>query len=169
MRIYRHIYEKVHGPIPVDEDGRTYEIHHVDGDRSNNDPSNLIALSIRDHYEVHSSQGDWGAAWAIARRMGMSPEELSKLATRNNLEWIARGTHHFTSSDWQRENQLRRVRTGSHHLQTGDVQRESHRRKLSDGTSHLIREETCPHCGKVGKGPMMKRWHGDRCKSIALG
>jgi len=26
---YRKIYEDHNGPIPVDEDGRTYEIHHL--------------------------------------------------------------------------------------------------------------------------------------------
>jgi len=34
MRIYSHkfyrkIYEQHYGPIPVDSDGRTYEIHHI--------------------------------------------------------------------------------------------------------------------------------------------
>lgn len=27
---------------------------------------------------------------------------------------------------------------------------------------------TCPHCGKVGLGPIMKRWHYDKCKSLNL-
>ena len=27
-------------------------------------------------------------------------------------------------------------------------------------------ERTCPHCGKVGKGPNMKRYHFDKCKKV---
>lgn len=30
-----------------------HEIHHIDVDPSNNDPSNLIALTKKQHYEVH--------------------------------------------------------------------------------------------------------------------
>jgi hypothetical protein len=60
-RLYRRIYEQVYGPIPVDADGRSFEIHHIDGNRSNNDISNLVALSIQEHYDVHWQQGDkWG-------------------------------------------------------------------------------------------------------------
>ena len=42
------IYKKHHGPIP---DG--YEIHHVDGDRFNDDISNLVAISHEEHVELH--------------------------------------------------------------------------------------------------------------------
>ena len=35
---YRKIYEQHHGPIPIDESGRTYDIHHIDGNHFNNDP-----------------------------------------------------------------------------------------------------------------------------------
>ena len=30
---YRKIYEAHYGPIPKDSDGKTYEIHHLDGIR----------------------------------------------------------------------------------------------------------------------------------------
>ena len=55
---YRKLYEEYHGLIPVDEDGRTYEIHHLDGNRKNNEPNNLVALSIKEHYRIHYEQGD---------------------------------------------------------------------------------------------------------------
>lgn len=41
MTIYRKIYENHFGPIPKDKDGRSYEIHHIDGNRKNNEISNL--------------------------------------------------------------------------------------------------------------------------------
>ena len=55
---YRKIYQNHVGPIPKDETGRTYEIHHIDGDRENNDPNNLLCVSIKEHYDIHETQGD---------------------------------------------------------------------------------------------------------------
>jgi len=57
---YREIWEKVHGKIPIDEFGRTYDIHHIDGNRSNNNIENLICVSIEDHYKLHLSQSKDG-------------------------------------------------------------------------------------------------------------
>lgn len=34
-RTYRRIYEQHYGPIPKDEQGRSYEIHHIDGNHNN--------------------------------------------------------------------------------------------------------------------------------------
>jgi hypothetical protein len=36
MNIYRKIYEQNYGHIPKDSAGRTYEIHHIDGNHKNN-------------------------------------------------------------------------------------------------------------------------------------
>lgn len=36
--------------------------------------------------------------------------------------------------------------------------------RMEKGTHNFITEHTCPHCSKKGKGPMMKRWHFDKCK-----
>ena len=55
---YRKIYESHNGPIPKEDNGRSYEIHHIDGNHFNNDPSNLKAVSIQEHYDIHYSQGD---------------------------------------------------------------------------------------------------------------
>ena len=89
---YRRIYESYHGPIPKDNDGRSYEIHHIDGNRTNNSIENLKLVTIQEHYDIHFSQGDWGACWKIAERMSISPEERSKiqsaLAIKNNLSLI---------------------------------------------------------------------------------
>ena len=81
---YRSIYEQCFGQISKDENGRTYEIHHIDGDHSNNSPNNLSALSIEEHYAVHYSQGDWFACFLIGMRMKKSHEELSALLSGEN-------------------------------------------------------------------------------------
>jgi len=51
--IYRTIYEQYFGKIPKDSQGRSYEIHHLDGNHENNDISNLRCVSIQEHYDIH--------------------------------------------------------------------------------------------------------------------
>lgn len=51
---YRKIWEKYNNQkIPVG-----YHIHHIDGNRENNDPTNLMCLSAEDHHKLHLEQGD---------------------------------------------------------------------------------------------------------------
>lgn len=70
---YRKVWEDANGTIPVDEQGRSYEIHHIDGDSNNNNLANLRCLSIQDHYEIHKQQGDDEACHAIKLRMDNTP------------------------------------------------------------------------------------------------
>lgn len=72
---YRDIWINHNSPIPLDENGRTYEIHHLDGNRTNNTISNLICVSITDHYDIHYKQGDFLACAIMSKRMSLSPEE----------------------------------------------------------------------------------------------
>ena len=69
MNKYRKIWESINGPIPKDQNGKSYEIHHIDGDRTNNHISNLRLVTMQEHYEIHYNQGDYGACQAIAMRM----------------------------------------------------------------------------------------------------
>ena len=46
---YRKIYENHYGAIGTDENGRTLDVHHIDGDHENNAPENLKALCQRCH------------------------------------------------------------------------------------------------------------------------
>lgn len=117
---HRQIYEKEYGPIPKDEDGRTFEIHHLDGNPLNNSIQNLIALSIKDHYDVHYSQEDWIACFRIAKRMAISPQEKSELARRANSKRVENGTHNFQNKEWSKkrakENNAIRIDNGTHNL-----------------------------------------------------
>jgi hypothetical protein len=100
---YRKIWENAFGPIPKDENGKSYEIHHIDGDRTNNSLSNLQCVSIKDHYEIHKKQEDWAAAWIIKQRLKLNLEELESLRKeyskipkslefRQKMSQIKRGT-----------------------------------------------------------------------------
>jgi len=185
---YKKLYERYHGPIPKDKDGRNFDVHHKDGDRKNNSPENLEALSIEDHYNRHWEQGDYAACLYISARMSLTPQKISELASLSARRRIKDGTHHFLNSDLQRRTanarvadgthpflggemqkrtQLKIVESGKHHLQGGKIQRRSALKRLKDGTHNLIRIYVCPHCKTSGKGPVMFRHHFDNCRKTA--
>lgn len=195
MTIYRKIYEQHYGPIPTDNEGRTYEIHHVDGNRKNNDLSNLICVSIEEHYDIHYKQKDYSACIRIASRMAISPEEISKRASEINIQRakdgkhplqkeanrrklsdrvqyeLALGIHPFQDSHRQRlkasKASRRRVQEGTHHFCDPEFSRQRAKRRLENGTHNFQNQPQieCPHCGKIGRLGPMKQWHFDNCKS----
>ena len=81
---HRLIYENHVGSIPLDEDGRSFEIHHIDGNHNNNSIDNLQCVSIKEHYQIHMNQGDLKACLIMSKRMKLSPEEKSRLAKLSN-------------------------------------------------------------------------------------
>jgi hypothetical protein len=80
---YRKIYKQYYGQIPKDQDGRSFDIHHIDGNHTNNSPDNLRAVTIQKHYDIHYAQGEWSACQAIAMRMNIVSEKFSDLARKN--------------------------------------------------------------------------------------
>lgn len=121
--MHRKIYEDHFGSIPKDDDGRSYEIHHIDGNHSNNDPTNLKCVTIQEHYDIHYSQGDWSACQLILTRMNKTPAEISKecsdLATKNNFKRSKNGTNPFAGeqgSILSKQVQRRRIDAGTHNF-----------------------------------------------------
>lgn len=133
MSIYRKIYEQNYGTIPKDDQGRSYEIHHIDGNRKNNDISNLKCVSIQEHYDIHYSQGDWGAVYAIARRMNLTLEQLSRIsseaATKGNLKRVKEGTHPFLGGIIIKE----KIKNGNYHMQNGE-----NKKRVENGTHNFL-------------------------------
>jgi hypothetical protein len=136
---YRRIYEHHYGQIPKDETGRKYEIHHIDGKRSNNDPNNLIAVSIKEHYDIHYSQGDWSACLKISGHIQITPEEKSELSRKAAYERLAAGVHHFLDKEAATKRNLKRVKNGTHpFLRRADgTSRTSDR--VKDGTNPFLK------------------------------
>ncbi len=191
MTTYRSIYEQHHGPIPKDSDGRTYDIHHIDGNRNNNDPSNLIALSIEEHYNIHLDQGEYSAALFIKQRMQSTKEDLSRLATLANLKRVENGTHPFLTLEHKPEQYIKAVNTRRKNSDVWRVPGTSEKiqeTKRINGTDkgwkrskeasskawetrrsngNATKQLTCPHCGKSGIYHNMKRYHFDNCKTIS--
>lgn len=137
MNHYRKIYEEHYGLIPVDEQGRTYDIHHLDGNHSNNDISNLKAVSIKEHYEIHLAKEDWGACYLIMLRMNSSPSELSEMSKKTQRKLVENGTHVLLNGEMQRRIQLEKVENGTHHLLSGKIQRETAQKRISEGTHNF--------------------------------
>lgn len=184
MTIYRRIYERAIGPIPIDKNGITFDIHHIDGNHSNNNISNLMALSIQEHYDIHLAQGDIGACRAIRLRMetGQKDKEiLSELSKKVQKERVENGTHNFLKDGFHSDIQRKRVEDGTHNFLREGFQKEIQNKLIEEGKHHLLGGKyqakqlaegkhpsqvvrTCPHCGKVGKGGGMMLKHFDNCK-----
>jgi len=162
MTIYRKIYEENYGPIPEDEDGRSYEIHHIDGDRENNKLTNLMCVSIQEHYNIHFEQGDYNACLLILKRMNLTVDEISKKARDIALIQIEQGTHNFSKPAFQKKNAIRRVENGTHHW-LGE-RNPSHKR-LQEGTHNfqIAQKKKCEHCNKKVDIGNYTLYHGDYC------
>lgn len=131
---YRKIYEHHHGSIPVDAQGRTYEIHHIDGDHNNNNPSNLQAVSIEKHLEIHMNQQDWAAASAVMLRMSQDTAERSAFLSENNRKRIENGVHHFAGPT---NPSYARVKDGTHHFIGGEVAKNAAKQRVANGTHNF--------------------------------
>lgn len=81
---YRKIWENHNGKIPFDERGVTYDIHHLDGNRKNNNIDNLVCVSVEDHYKIHLKQylnnpnhKDFASLVFLSSRLKKSTESLT--------------------------------------------------------------------------------------------
>lgn len=178
VRTTKHlkIWKDHFGDIPRDTDGRSYEIHHRDGNHSNNCIENLQLVTAQEHYDIHFAQGDYGACFKIATRLMMSSEERSEIARKAAQKLVAEGRHHLQNSEWQKERARKQIANGNNPFVGGEIQRRSNRERVASGKHHFITKNpgknqplvTCPHCGKMGANAIMHRYHFDRCRSVSL-
>lgn len=145
MKNYRKIYESYHGSIPIDELGRSYHIHHKDGDNTNNNPTNLQAVSLLEHYHIHLEQGDWWAALRLAQRLNMSSEDISNLAKKTNARLLSEGKNHFLNP----ENASKAGKKGIQHVKENGWSKESiekrvNTRKNGCGYTNKMKEANTP-------------------------
>lgn len=94
---YRNIWEDYHQACLLPG----IEIHHIDGNRSNNHPDNLLAVSVEEHYNIHKSQGDWAACTIIAERLSISTEEYLEMKRKAGLRCFEdkTGFHKLSSEE----------------------------------------------------------------------
>lgn len=190
---YRDVYRINFGDIPKDELGRSFDIHHKDGNRKNNNPNNLVAVSIQEHYDIHYNRGDFNACFLIAKRMDKSESQLlelrnlsSKFMTDNNPSSKAKGSNHWSRNtvvvsdksgnkfrvskdDPRLGNELEAVNKGQITVRDKDGKCFNVYRDDPRYISGELKHNTaglilkCPHCNKTG-GNTMKRWHFNNCR-----
>jgi hypothetical protein len=108
---YRKIWEQANGTIPTDELGRSYEIHHIDGNRKNNCLSNLMCVSLEEHYDIHAKQyletgsmKDLAAAKILAGKLGKRVDVLRGYhLSEKTKQKISRKLKGITHSEERRE------------------------------------------------------------------
>jgi hypothetical protein len=116
-------------------------------------------LSIEEHYNLHKEQGDWGAVFALAKRLNVSQQEKSDIARNSNLARARAGTHWSQISS----------KNGTHHFNNLEWQRKMTAIQLSRGTHASQQAWTCEKCGKTGKNLVnYSRYHGDNCGAVSV-
>jgi hypothetical protein len=98
---YVRLWEKHHGKKVAPDK----EIHHIDGNRKNNSPENLLEVTIEDHLKIHENQHDHGAVQAILIRMSRSAETIEKIkkaASLHQQELLRENRHNFQLPSDQR-------------------------------------------------------------------
>lgn len=185
---YRKIYETHYGPIPIDHNGRSYDIHHINGNHNDNRPENLKAVSVEEHYNIHYEQGDYSSCLFISHRMNLSPEEISDLAKKSNEKRLLNGTHNFQQKQFREkynpiiaETVRQKVKNGTHNFQQKDFQKnvqkelvktgrhnfsgDSLNRKMLERGTHVTQIKiSCIYCKKICGKHAFVRWHGINCK-----
>lgn len=135
-KLYRKIWSTAYGPIPKDSYGRSFEIHHINGDHSDNSLPNLKLVTIDEHYDVHYSQGDLGACKLILQRMRLTPEEISLRCSQLNRELAAEGRHPSQLSS----------KNGTHQWQDSARQRQIAKNAIEKGTHVTCQEDWRDQC-----------------------
>lgn len=159
MTNYRKIWKNHHGTIPFDDDRRTYEIHHKDGDRENNDIENLQLVTIHEHYDIHYSQGDWAACQSIAFRLNLTPEDHSNRQSELAKRRLAAGTHPFVDPTIRAiidkktgEREREKIKNGTSQLfstAANEKRIKSHKDAVAAGTHHTLTIEYASSCREV--------------------
>jgi hypothetical protein len=164
---YRRLWEKNFGPIPLDEKGISFEIHHIDRDSSNNELSNLQCVSLQEHYDIHFAQGDYWACQAISFRLKMPEEERLQMIKLSALS---------------RKGILRPDMTGNNN----PMRNPEYVKNFSDATKGMpkssegraaialghrnrsLKKIECNFCHIITNDVNYKRWHGENCISNPL-
>ena len=176
---YRWIWEKNHGPIPKDENGISYQIHHIDGNRDNNDLSNLMCVSLDEHIEIHKNQGEMESVSFLEQMRGNittgwkhSDETKNKISEIQKQQY-ANGERIHPMLGKKRPDVVQRNKQGH----SDEIRKKMSEIKKNNPTNYWLGKSRkgmvqnhptyeCPHCGKIGKGTAMKRFHFDNCKTL---
>lgn len=162
-----------HGAIPLDEHGRSYDIHHIDGNRKNNDISNLMCVSIQEHFDIHLKQGDFEACKAISLRIDNMHFSGYKMSEETKIKCSKSKLGDLNPA--KRSDVRKKI---SESLIGRKIPKEVIAKRLKSRSGYKHSDETiskmrkpkqkvkCPWCNKEGGISSMNRWHFNNCKSL---
>jgi len=143
---YKKIWTSMNGDIPKDENGISYEIHHINNDKTDNRIENLKCVSIQEHYDIHYNQGNYKACELIAWRMKnpslgkKMSDEYKKKQSEIQKQKVLMGTHHLLGGSIQTQSNKIRVENGTHNFMSSDAKKqvsERNKRNIENGTHSL--------------------------------
>lgn len=137
---YRKIYQEYHkcSLLPG------VDVHHIDGNKNNNDIKNLQAVTLEEHYSIHLAQGDYGAAQAVLLRIE-NPElrsRLAELASLHQKELLEKGLHNFQLMTKERRSQ---------------ISKNTMAKRLAAGKGAFIIEDTVENSRRAGLASAAKK------------
>lgn len=142
---YRKIWIHHNGLIPKDENGISYEIHHLNGVPTDDRIENLKCISIQEHFDIHFENGDYKACELIAGRM-KNPnlgrkmnEEWKKKQSLIQKEKVLNGTHHLLGGEIQRTANKKRLADGTHNFLNGELQSATNKKLVQNGTHQFLK------------------------------
>lgn len=182
MSYYRSLWIKTNGEIPLDSNGVSYEVHHLDGNRKNNDISNLICISLQEHFDIHYKQGDWFACKLIQQKLdipeNIRAEVLANAGVKTSKALTGRkhpnrGVNISKALTGKKQPNISKALKGRKRpCITKALLGTTRPQDVKDKIRNKMKNQPitiCPHCKKEGKGGNMKRYHFDNCKSLRNG
>lgn len=82
--VHRLVYLAIHKEIP-----EGYDIHHIDGDKHNNNPDNLIAIPHSEHLSLHKK--GFKPTQATREKMSKSQKALNRTISPEQREKMVEG------------------------------------------------------------------------------
>jgi hypothetical protein len=151
---YVKVWENYHGKkLP-----KNMEIHHLDGNHKNNQPENLLAVTIDEHLNIHLKQNDFGAVQAILIRMQRTDKQnelLKECASKHQKLLFKNNEHNFQKiTKEQRKTISKQVGLKTLELKIG-IHSINSDPKLAKENARNARK----HLSREKELKMMKDWH----------
>lgn len=155
---YKKIWIEHNGEIPKDENGMSYEIHHINNISTDDRIENLACISIQEHFDIHYKHGDYKACQLIAGRMNnpslgkKMSEEFKKKQSMIQKKKVEDGTHHLLSGAIQRLSNKKRVENCTHNFQSEEAKMRitiQNAKNIENGTHSLLKKDDGSSVGAI--------------------